>query len=66
MTADELRAISRKLSTYVELRPMTKMLDQWQIDVERPLHCLKRHQPISACEREVPRAPAVLKTEYFA
>jgi len=46
--------------------PVTKMPDQWQIDVERSLHCLKRHQPLSACDREDPRAPAVLKTGYFA
>jgi hypothetical protein len=45
MTADELRAIARELSAYVELRPGEGMLDPWQFDVARSLLCLRGHQP---------------------
>jgi hypothetical protein len=57
MTADELRAISRKLSAYLELHPNDKdarsMADRWG----RSLHCSRQHQPISAASER----PAVLE-----
>lgn len=65
MTADELRAISRKLRTHLALHPDDKDADQLQIDAGRSLHCSRHQQPINACERES-RAPAVSKTEYSA
>ena len=65
MTADELRAISRKLSAYLELHPDDKDAGSMADRCGEIAALLEATSAYQRCEREA-RGPGVWKTEYCA